>query len=168
MPVIRVELEIVAPLERCFDLARSVDFHLASTPGTGESVVGGVRTGLLTLGDRVTWRARHLGLWQELTSEITMWSPSGHFRDSQVRGAFERFDHDHYFEPSREHPGRTVVTDLFSFVAPFGLLGRAAEVTFLTAYMRRFITRRAELLKAALESDEWRRYLPNASEASRG
>jgi hypothetical protein len=157
-----LSLEIAAPPRRCFDLARSVDFHLASTPGTGESVVGGVRTGLLHLGDQVTWRARHFGIWQELTSQITAWSPDVYFRDSQVRGGFKRFDHDHYFERSWEHEGWTFVIDVFTFEAPHGFVGRAIEHAFLTSYMRRFLSRRASLLKTALESDAWRRYLPDA------
>lgn len=165
MAVIRFSVEIRAPPRRCFDLARSVDFHLASTPGTGETAVAGMRTGLLAAGDEVTWRARHFGMWQELTSRITKWSPPALFRDSQVRGPFQRFDHDHYFDVSLEYPPGTIMTEVFDFDAPFGVLGRCAEELFLTGYMRRFLVRRAKLLKRALETEDWRRYLPPADGA---
>src|SRR6185437_16578776 len=99
MPRIELSLLVAAPPSRCFDLARSIDAHVQSAAATGERAVGARTSGLLALGDEVTWRARHLGVWQELTSRITVFERPLHFRDTMVRGAFARFDHDHYFEP---------------------------------------------------------------------
>lgn len=51
------EITIIrAPLERCFDLARSVEVHLAGNVHWGESAVAiaGVTSGLLEMGHRVT------------------------------------------------------------------------------------------------------------------
>lgn len=62
MPSIRIETAIAAPPERCFDLARDIDAHVRSTAGTHERAVGGVTTGLMGLGDEVTWEAKHLGV----------------------------------------------------------------------------------------------------------
>jgi len=72
------ELTVIrAPIERCFDLSRSVEVHLAGSDIYGEAVValGGVTSGLIGMGQRVTWRAKHLGVWQTLTSEITAMEP---------------------------------------------------------------------------------------------
>ena len=157
MARIELALQIAAPPERCFDLARSVDAHVHSTAATGERVIGGRMTGLLELGDEVTWRARHLGVQQDLTSRITAFDRPLHFRDSMVRGAFARFDHDHFFEPAA---GGTLVRDVFEYNAPLGLLGRAAERLFLTAYMRRFLLVRLESLRDLAESDAWRQFVP--------
>ena len=54
---------IAAPIERCFDLSRSVEVHLAGNVHCGETAValGGVTAGLIELGQCVTWRARHFG-----------------------------------------------------------------------------------------------------------
>lgn len=71
MPVIRLETVIRAPRMTCFDLARSVGAHLGSTADTGERVVSGRRSGLLELGEEITWEARHLGVRQQLTARIT-------------------------------------------------------------------------------------------------
>ena len=90
MAKIEISLHVAAPAARCFDLARSVDAHVRSTAATGERAVGGKTSGLLALGDEVTWRARLFGVWQELTSEITAFERPVHFRDSMVRGAFAR------------------------------------------------------------------------------
>jgi len=73
---------IRAPIERCFDLARSVEAHLAGNRHWGEAAVAmsGVTAGLIGLGERVTWRARHFGVLQTLTTEITAMDRPGTFR----------------------------------------------------------------------------------------
>jgi hypothetical protein len=69
---------IRTPIQRCFDLARSVEVHLAGNVHSGEAALatGGVTSGLIGMGYRVTWRAKHFGVWQELTSQITAFDPS--------------------------------------------------------------------------------------------
>lgn len=39
MPVIELFTSITAPPEICFDLARDIDLHVRSTPGTNERAV---------------------------------------------------------------------------------------------------------------------------------
>ena len=48
--LIRLETQIDAPQERVFDLARSIDAHLASTEGTRERAIGGRTSGLIEMG----------------------------------------------------------------------------------------------------------------------
>ena len=62
MPVIELQILIDAPRERVFDLSRSIDAHQDSAEGTDERAVAGVTSGLLGLGEDVTWEARHLGV----------------------------------------------------------------------------------------------------------
>jgi len=156
MATIELETRIRAPIGRVFDLARSIDLHTASTSGTGERAVAGVTTGLIGAGEEVTWRARHFGIWQHLTSRITAFEPPVRFRDSMVRGAFRSMDHDHCFAFLE---GVTVMTDRLDFTAPLGLLGRLAERTFLEGYLRRFLVGRNRILRLTAESGDWRRYL---------
>ncbi len=88
------ELTVIqAPIERCFDLARSVEVHLAGNKHSGETAVAvaGVTSGLIGMAQRVTWRAKHLGAWRNLTSEITAMERPGYFQDTMIEGAF-RFD----------------------------------------------------------------------------
>jgi ligand-binding SRPBCC domain-containing protein len=156
MPTIRVSTEIGAPPDRCFDLARSVDAHVESATRTRERAVAGVTTGLLGPGDEVTWQARHFGLNQELASRITGFDPPRRFQDSMVQGAFARFVHDHLFVAT---PGGTQMVDVVDYAAPGGPLGWLAERLFLTAYLTRFLQRRAQVLKRLAESEEWRRFI---------
>ena len=146
--VITIAWSVTAPPERVFDLARSVDAHLASTSSTDERAVGKKTTGLLDLGEEVTWRARHLGVVQELTSRITAFDRPHHFRDTMIRGAFRRFEHDHFFEADGDDPDVCRCLDVFAFAAPLGPLGWLAERLFLERYMRQFLEERIRVLIA--------------------
>ena len=157
MSRIEIVRVVAAPADRLFDLARSVDAHVASTPGTEERPVGGKTEGLLGLGDEVTWEARHFGVKQRLTSRITIFDRPRHFRDSMVRGAFRRFDHDHFFEALED--GATRCRDVFDFDAPLGPLGWVAERLVLERYMRRFLERRMEILETLAAGEAWRTLL---------
>jgi ligand-binding SRPBCC domain-containing protein len=156
MPAIELAIEIRAPIERVFDLARSIDLHVVSTEGSGERAVAGVTSGLIELGEEVTWRARHFGIWLQLTSRITAYQPPEYFRDLLARGAFRRFDHDHVFEPHNEI---TVMRDRFDFESPSGVLGRTADALFLSRYMKALLLKRNAVIKMVADSNEWRRFL---------
>jgi len=156
MPVIELNTSIAAPIERVFDLARSIDLHTGSASGTGECAVAGVTSGLIGPGEQVTWRARHFGIWQLLTVRITEFERPVHFADVMLHGAFRSMEHHHYFEAMRD---TTAMRDRFSFHSPFGFLGRIAERIFLTRYMRSFLIGRNGFIKATAESDDWQQYL---------
>jgi len=89
MPVIELITKIHAPIEICFDLARSIELHKRSTAETGEEAVAGVTSGLIGAGETVTWRAKHFGIWQHLTSVISEFEYPVYFRDEMVRGIFQ-------------------------------------------------------------------------------
>ncbi|MCA0986880.1 SRPBCC family protein [Guptibacillus algicola] len=149
MALIYLETFIEAPVETCFDLARDVDVHMKSTRGTNEKAVGGVTSGLLEVGDFVTWEAKHLGVKQTLTAQITAMNRPDYFIDEMVSGAFHSFVHTHRFE---EMDGVTLMIDQFIYKAPFGLAGKIANVAFLKRYMHRFLQQRATALKTIAES----------------
>lgn len=156
MYTLRTEILINAPIERCFDLARSVEAHVQSTQSTGERVVAGRMSGLLEMDEEVTWEAVHFGVRQRLTSRIVAFEFPRFFRDQMVRGAFAMLEHDHLFETVS--PGVTKMIDVLKFKAPLGPLGWIAEWVFLGRYMQRFLMTRAQELKTMAESDDWQRY----------
>ncbi len=151
---------IHAPIERCFDLARSVEVHLEGNIHFGEQALAsaGVTSGLIGLNQQVTWRARHFGIWQTLTSEITVLDSPFFFQDRMLRGAFKSMTHDHCFRflPN----GDTEMTDIFCFAAPLGPLGLIAETLVLRQYMRNLLQERDLVIKLIAESSDWRKYLP--------
>jgi ligand-binding SRPBCC domain-containing protein len=144
MPSFRVVTTIAAPVDVCFDLARDIDFHTRSMAATGERAVAGRTTGLIELGESVTWEARHLGVRQRLTAEVTAFDRPRHFRDVMTAGAFRAFAHDHFFET---RDGRTVMTDAVEFRSPFGPVGWLVDRAYLAGYLRRLLTERGAAIR---------------------
>ncbi|MDF2723158.1 MAG: cell division protein [Paenibacillus sp.] len=148
MPTIEIKLSIQAPIEICFDLARNIDMHALSAAQTKERAVGGVASGLIELGQSVTWEAVHFGVRQRLTAIITELDYPHYFVDEQLYGAFKRFRHKHQF--IRTETG-TLMADTFDYTAPLGWMGRLADHLFLESYMRRFLLKRNLYLKKIAE-----------------
>jgi ligand-binding SRPBCC domain-containing protein len=147
MPTIHLETYINAPREVCFDLARNIDAHCNSTGSTSERAVAGRTSGLIELGETVTFEATHFGVRQRLTSKITQFERPDSFADEMQRGAFKSLRHLHGFE---EYDGGTLMRDTFVWTSPLGILGNIADSLVLKRYLRRFlITRNAELKRMA-------------------
>jgi len=149
----RIELrtEIRAPIETVFDLARSIDAHLGSMGKSRERAVAGVTSGLIGLGEEVTWRATHFGVPCKMTSRISAMDRPTRFVDEQVRGPFGRFHHEHRFESSGDI---TVMYDTIDFSSPFGFIGRIVDRIGLERYMAQIIRERNLFLKAEAESTQ--------------
>jgi len=156
MPKIITTITVNAPIDRVFDLSRSIDFHMYTQKHRDEKAIAGKQSGLINLDEQVQWKSRHLGLVQSLTAKITMFSPPFQFRDTMVAGAFKSFDHDHIFS---EENGVVHVTDIFDYKSPFGWIGGLADVLFLKRYMTRFFKNKNAVLKSTLETEEWRKFL---------
>jgi len=137
-----------APIERCFDAARDLDLHLRSLAHTNERAVAGRTSGLIELGEEVTWRARHFGITQHFTSKITAFDRPRYFQDAMQRGAFKSFVHDHFFISDA---GITTMTDVLAFSAPLSILGVIAEKLVLRRYLERLLTTRAAVIREAVE-----------------
>jgi hypothetical protein len=156
---------IQAPIQRCFDLSRSVEVHLLSNVHSGEQALatGGVTTGLIGLGDTVTWRARHFGVWQTLTSRVTVLEEPTFFQVTMVRGTFKSMQADHLYRELEN--GVTEMRDVFRVAAPLPLLGPVAEMLFLRRYMLALLRERNAVIKRVAESSEWKAYLPETAAA---
>lgn len=156
MPLIKLQTEIVAPPERVFDLARSVNLHLESSGDTGERVVEGKLNGLLDDGEQATWEARHFAVRMRLTSRVIEFDRPRRFVSTMLRGPFKRIYHEHIFEPTTSG---TRMIDRFDFEAPLGILGRIAEVLFVKGHMTRYLKKRNAVIKGIAESERWRDYV---------
>ena len=156
MPVIKLETVINAPVEICFDLSRSIDLHIISTAKTNEIAIAGVTKGLIGKDEFVTWQATHFGIRQKLTTKITAYDPPFHFRDEQIKGIFKLLKHDHYFD-SKDN--RAIMTDVFFYESPFGILGRFFNKIILNQYLKKLLWERNELIKEVAESGKWKQFL---------
>lgn len=156
MPLIRIETNINAPIEICFDLSRSIDLHQVSTAQTNEKAIGGKTRGLINLNETVTWQATHFGIKQKLTAKITRFNRPFYFRDEQLKGAFKKLEHDHYFT---QKEATVLMTDALLFESPLGTLGTMFNNLVLINYMRNFIIKRNEVIKDFAETGKWKQLL---------
>ena len=148
MPEIRLETIINAPIDVVFNLSRSIDLHKISTAHTNEEAVAGKTAGLISMGESVTWKAKHFGVTQLLTSKITAFEAPYCFTDEMVSGAFKRFKHKHIFTGVN---GEVLMTDAFDYTSPYGIFGRIADAVFLKQYMTNLLLKRNAIVKEFAE-----------------
>lgn len=150
MSVIRLHTPIHADIRKVFDLARDIDLHQKSTFRTGEKAIAGRTSGLIEQGETVTWKASHLGIMQTLTTKIVTMQKPHHFTDVMLKGAFRSMKHQHLF---RKEGRYTVMTDIFEFESPFGIIGKIVNAVFLKNYMKKFLLERNRLIKNTAEAE---------------
>lgn len=148
-----VETVINAPIERCFNLSLSVDLHQESTKQSSEKAVAGKLKGILGIGEQVTWRAKHFGVWQEFTSKIVEFKYPDYFSDEMQKGAFKKFRHEHYFD----YDGKKVhMKDIVIFESPLWVLGKIFNELILKDYLKKFLIKRNEVIRYYAETEKWK------------
>ncbi|MFM7023445.1 MAG: SRPBCC family protein [Flavobacteriales bacterium] len=123
---------------------------------SGEEVTGGRLHGLIEEGETVSFRGRHFGFMQSITSKITAMAKPLCFKDVMISGAFKRWEHVHSFEQKGE---RTLMTDHIEYESPFGIFGKIADAFFLNRYMKMLIQKRNQVIKNFAESEQWKQIL---------
>lgn len=156
---IHLTTNILAPIERVFNLSRSIDLHTLSTYRTGEKAIAGRMKGLIELNEQVTWQARHLGKIRRHTSLITAMQPPVFFEDEMLQGDFKYFKHQHHF--NTQGNDTTLMTDILDFRSPYGALGKMVDRVLMRRYLTRFLEERNEVIRHYAETDEWKKILPS-------
>jgi ligand-binding SRPBCC domain-containing protein len=170
---------IHAPIERVFALSTRVEL-VKETLGmnlvdTGQP--GYVSSGHITNNSRVVWRGWKFGLPTTHHTLITGYQePHTHFiridhheitkeaffQDTQERGRFAFFQHDHHFYESPDPITGAPITELedeVRFTLPFGPLGRIAATVLLAPHISSLCRQRFARLKTLAESDQWQQFL---------
>lgn len=147
---------IHAPVERCFDLARSVDLRQEGMANAGEQPTSGTSSALLGLDDEVIWPVRYLGTSRNITLRVSRLEAPRFLQFRMVSGPFRLFEHDHLFVERGQ--GLVAMKDTLRFAAALPGLGMLAEQGFKT-YLLKFLSARNQLLLRAAESEEWEKYL---------
>jgi ligand-binding SRPBCC domain-containing protein len=153
--VLRDEVVVRAPIERCFLLSTSLEIverELKMRPVKGRTA------GLVANGDKIRWEGWQFCLPQFHESVIEDFREPVFFRDRMMAGRFASFEHDHSFRD--EGDGRVLLRDEIRFTMRLGWLGHVTGRWMLVPHIQGLMRRRFALLKRIAESDEWRRYLP--------
>lgn len=146
---IYTEIEIEAPIEVCFDMARNIDIHTQTVwPHTKERAIAGITTGMISGGETVTFEARHFGIRQKHKSLISAYNRPYHFVDEMLQGTFKSMRHEHEFI---DLGNRTLMKDTLCFEAPMGWIGWLVERVVLRKYMLGFLEFRNARLRELVE-----------------
>jgi hypothetical protein len=177
---IQATTTIAAPLARCFFLSTRVEL-VKETLGmklVDDPAPNYVRGGHIVAHSRVHWRGWKFGLLTHHHTLITGYSephaakgtemhadqngqPVAWFQDSQAKGRFAFFRHDHYFREVLSATGApmTILYDEVRFTLPFGILGALASSLLLAPHVERLCAQRFGRLKGLAESDGWREWV---------
>ena len=150
---VKDSVRIAAPVERVFRLSTSVELVRRTL---GMRPVGGRVAGHVVAWDTVEWRGWKFGLPQMHTSLITGYEEPIFFQDTQRRGRFAEFHHDHFFE---ETAGGTLLRDAVYFSLPLGWAGRMVGKAILVPHVAGLLRQRFGLLKELAEGAGWREVL---------
>ena len=156
MPHIHLTTFISAPIERVFDLSRSINLHQISTEQTNEKAIAGVINGLINKDETVTWEARHLFKTRRYTSKISAMERPHSFTDEMVKGDFKSFYHEHHF---KSVDNGTIMIDVVHFETPYGIIGRIVNSLFLRSYIEKFLLKRNAVIKEYAETQKWKAIL---------
>ena len=149
MTIIVLKTMVDAPIAEVFDLARDIDAHLKSMDKSAEKAIAGVTSGKINLGETVTWKGKHFGLWLKHTSRITAMKSPDYFIDEMEKGHFKSFRHKHLFSTDNGH---TMMTDELTYETPGGVIGKLFDKLILKNYLTKLLQRRNAALKAAAEN----------------
>lgn len=158
MAFIHLTTFIAAPIERVFDLSRSVDLHKHSMKRFGERPIAGQIAGLMNLNDTVTWQAKHLFKERILKVQITALQRPFAFVDEQVQGDLKEMKHEHYFKSCANG---TIMIDQFHFDIRYGTLGQWFNRLYLRRYMEKLLEERNQVIKKIAEGNQWKHFLQN-------
>lgn len=152
MPTIHLTTFLAAPPERVFDLCRSINLHKRYLSKIKGIIVGGVTSGLMVMGDTVTWKADYLSKTRVLKLKMTSFDRMHSFTVEQASGDFKTMQHEQFFKPVRNG---TIVITLFHFEIKYGIMGTIFNKYYLTGHMRNLLEQRNKLIKEYAESQKW-------------
>ncbi|MGA8938324.1 MAG: hypothetical protein WB439_04090 [Acidobacteriaceae bacterium] len=174
MFTVRESVLIQAQIERVFHLSTRIELVRETL---GMKPVGGVTSGHVGSGSRVVWRGWKFGLPTGHHTLITAFIPphehllrvddhaittEAFFQDTQERGRFAFFQHDHHFYESNDLATGAPITELreeVRFSLPFGVLGRIAGRLLLVPHVHKLCRQRFARIKSLAEGDDWRPFI---------
>ena len=149
MTTIRLITKIKAPIQTVFDLARDIDVHQECASASKEKAIAGITSGVIGLGETVTWRGKHFGFYLNHKSKITEMEYPAYFVDEMEHGHFKSFRHEHTFVSNKE---TTVMIDHLEYETPMGIVGKGFDKWLLEQHLTQFLLNRNNALKNLAEN----------------
>ena len=157
MNKIEFNTHIKAPVDRCFDLARSIEFHKISVKPIQEESVAGCTKGLIGYNQHALLQSKVKGFHFSTELKLTKFTPPFFMSYDIMDSNFESIIHDYYFYDISEE---TVMINHFYYKPKWGILGEILNFLFLEKYLTRIIEKRNDLLRDFAENNKWQDVLP--------
>jgi len=156
MCTIHLTTFIAAPIERVFDLSRSISLHKISSAHTNKEAIGGITSGLINKNETVTWRAKHLFKIRYFTTRISEMQSPNFFINEMQKGDFKSLKHEHHF---KKIDNGTIMIDILNFESPYGIIGKWFNKIYLKNILQKFIVQRSIVIKDYAETGKWKALL---------
>jgi uncharacterized protein len=98
----------------------------------------------MSAGARIEYTLRAAMLPIHWRTRIEAWQPQRFFADSQERGPYRAWWHEHHFKPDG---AATLMEDRVYFAPPLGILGRAASYPLVMPQLRRIFRFRTQAMR---------------------
>jgi ligand-binding SRPBCC domain-containing protein len=136
------------PVERAFAFYADADNLEPLTPPWVHFRLLTPRPVVFGAGTLLDYRLRLHGVPLRWQTRIETWEPPGYFFDTQARGPYRLWRHEHFFEPAGE--GATVIRDRLSYALPLGPLGAIAHRLFVRRDLERIFDFRQQGIASRL------------------
>jgi hypothetical protein len=134
-----------APLAEVFPFFSAAENLAAITPPALGFRILTPRPIEMSAGAEIEYRISMSGVPMRWTSTIEVWQPGVRFVDSQARGPYRAWWHEHRF---RADGPRTIMEDIVYYAPPLGPLGRLANRLFIGGMLRRIFGFRRHAIRA--------------------
>jgi ligand-binding SRPBCC domain-containing protein len=139
---------VEVPVERAFDFYADGDNLEPLTPPWVHFQLITPLPLALDAGTDLDYRLRLHGVPFRWRTRIERWEPPHYFSDTQARGPYRLWAHEHFFEADGE--GAAVIRDRLRYALPLGPLGTIAERLFVRRDLERIFDFRAQRTAALL------------------
>ena len=139
---------VEVPLARAFALYADADNLEPLTPPWVHFRLLSPRPIVFGAGTALDYRLRLHGVPFRWQTRIEVWEPPHYFSDTQARGPYRLWEHQHFFEPDGE--GATVIRDHLRYALPLGPVGAIADRLFVRRDLERIFEFRRDGIAARL------------------
>lgn len=142
--LLEASVDIDAPVDEVFAFFSNAENLGAITPKSLHFQILSRLPIEMRAGAIIDYRIRLMGVPMQWRTEITVWEPNRRFIDSQRRGPYKLWEHEHLLEPSGS--GARMI-DRVRYALPFGPVGAFAHALFVRRQIEAiFRHRNAEIL----------------------
>lgn len=151
MHILKSKVILKASLEEVWDFFSSpANLKKFTPPAMGFNIMTGGE-GKMYPGQIISYKVKPVaGIPLTWVTEITHVEPLKFFIDEQRFGPYSMWHHEHHF---REVEQGIEMTDIVTYVLPFGFLGRIAHALFVKNKVRQIFENRSKVVNQLFETD---------------